>query len=945
MTRTRLVIVLAVVGPMLWVFRSALVADNAFVFRDAAHYYHPLYEMTAHAWQSGRVPLWNPNENLGQPLLADATSAVLYPGKLVFALPIRYRWCYKLYVIGHVLLAAGGTYRLARRWKIRRSGSALAALSYAVGGNVLFQYCNVIFLVGAAWLPAAVLLLDRLLVERRLRWAGPLGAVLAMMVLGGDPQMAYHVGLMGGIYAWILWRRERRSGRRVPGSERSIPPIAGGKPPSDGHRNEVSFRLLGHRFLRHRVLLLAAACVVGGLLAAVQILPSAAWSRESTRAAFDAPRSLFEVPAYLARHAADDQRSDKPGVGTALVDRPASGTHDAHVYYFSVGPWRLAELLWPNFSGRQFPAHRRWIHVIPAEGRTWTPSLYMGLLPFLLAAGAIGSVRDTARGRWLVWTAVLAAVASLGWYGLGWCAREMQFALSGHAAADPTIGPQVGGLYWLMTLVLPGYIYFRYPAKLLVPAAMAMSLLAGFGWERTWREGAPRLARVLLLLGSVSAVGAVALFVFANALEHRLADVPADPLFGPIDAAGAVADLRTSMWHTAALCGAFWCLLRLGAGRSSANRPFQRVPLLGTSSAARYTALLTTAVELAVAHAWMAPTAPGDAWRATPAVVAAIEADSPRPKAGACRVFRDSSRGWLPADWDRVSDASRQVDGLRWDRDTLLPKYHLTVTGDSGRIAAIESPGSLARYDYRMFLRVARRYGTTREDGVRRPNRHMLDALGTRYVVQPAGRGLPGTRPIRFAGGTTPGRVDNATLWSNPHALPRARIVHDVAALPPPADRSPRTIQRHTQDVLTASGRAGDFRRRAVVETDLPLPEFLANGHEKGGHAASSCRIVVDRPERVEIEAQLDGAGLLVLADAFDADWRAKVSTDGQPPREATVLRTNRIMRGVALPAGRHRVEYRYRPKRFYIGAAVSITAWCLLAVAAIVIAARRRRK
>ena len=46
-----------------------------------------------------------------------------------------------------------------------------------------------------------------------------------------------------------------------------------------------------------------------------------------------------------------------------------------------------------------------------------------------------------------------------------------------------TVGDEVGGLYWLMTVVLPGYVYFRYPAKLLVIAALGLSMLAARGWD------------------------------------------------------------------------------------------------------------------------------------------------------------------------------------------------------------------------------------------------------------------------------------------------------------------------------------------------------------------------------------------------------------------------------------------------------------------------------
>ena len=149
-------LLLAFLGPFLWLFGSTLARDRSFAFRDAAHYYHPLFEWTCGEWSEGRIPLWNPQENNGIPALADTTSSVFYPGKLLFVLPLDYTLRYKLYVTLHVLLAGGLTYWAARRWGCGWDAAGAAGLAYAFGGHVLFQYCNVIYLVSAAWLPAAL---------------------------------------------------------------------------------------------------------------------------------------------------------------------------------------------------------------------------------------------------------------------------------------------------------------------------------------------------------------------------------------------------------------------------------------------------------------------------------------------------------------------------------------------------------------------------------------------------------------------------------------------------------------------------------------------------------------------------------------------------------------------------------------------------------------------
>ena len=76
---------------------------------------------------------------------------------------------------------------------------------------------------------------------------------------------------------------------------------------------------------------------------------------------------------------------------------------------------------------------------------------------------------------------------------------------------------------------------------------------------------------------------------------------------------------------------------------------------------------------------------------------------------------------------------------------------------------------------------------------------------------------------------------------------------------------------------------------------------------------------------------------MLVLTDTHFPGWHAEV--DGEP---AEVHRVDYLLRGVALPAGRHRVEFTYRPASWRAGWIVSlVTAIALLAA----LAYGRRRK
>ena len=142
---------------------------------------------------------------------------------------------------------------------------------------------------------------------------------------------------------------------------------------------------------------------------------------------------------------------------TGLFERPSGEGHAAKVDDFSVGPWRWVELLWPNVSGQQFPIHRRWVNGIPAEGRVWTPSLYMGLVPFMLVICRARFLRGTVRSRWLSWLAVISIIAALGSHGLAWLVEEIRFHFQGATFQPSKISPGCGGLYWLMTVTLPSY--------------------------------------------------------------------------------------------------------------------------------------------------------------------------------------------------------------------------------------------------------------------------------------------------------------------------------------------------------------------------------------------------------------------------------------------------------------------------------------------------------
>ena len=131
--------------------------------------------------------------------------------------------------------------------------------------------------------------------------------------------------------------------------------------------------------------------------------------------------------------------------------------------------------------------------------------------------------------------------------------------------------------------------------------------------------------------------------------------------------------------------------------------------------------------------------------------------------------------------------------------------------------------------------------------------------------------------------------------------------------------------------------------RRAAMEFALD-PRSIAGertvieGPVPAGHAAAGgdARVVDESPTSVAIATRSTAPALLVLNDVFTEGWTATL--DGEP---ATIQPANYLARGVWVPAGEHRVVFRYRTPLLREGWALLAAGACALALAAL----RGRRK
>jgi hypothetical protein len=182
-----------------------------------------------------------------------------------------------------------------------------------------------------------------------------------------------------------------------------------------------------------------------------------------------------------------------------------------------------------------------------------------------------------------------------------------------------------------------------------------------------------------------------------------------------------------------------------------------------------------------------------------------------------------------------------------------------------------------------------------------------LDVLGVSLlVVGPNVAGLPGTELVHNG---------EVRLYRNPTALPRARLVGRAIVLADDAARR-RLAQR-------------DFHPdEQVILDEAPRP-----APERG---TGSARIVHDASDHVRVRTHADGPRVLVVGDTAAPGWTARL--DG---RQVPMLTAYARVRAVAVPAGAHTVEMRYRPPGYTAGLAISAVS---VAVTAGALLLRRRR-
>ena len=199
---------------------------------------------------------------------------------------------------------------------------------------------------------------------------------------------------------------------------------------------------------------------------------------------------------------------------------------------------------------------------------------------------------------------------------------------------------------------------------------------------------------------------------------------------------------------------------------------------------------------------------------------------------------------------------------------------------------------------------------------VRRFDTPLVDLLNVRWVIsehRPAPgyveRFHPRADSSAPASKFEPSWDRRLSVWENPRVLPRAFVVHRAEVV---------------SDDLSAQRALATLDPRTSVLVEHPLALAMPDTAQ----AFEPATVMATERDHMAIEATSSTPGVLVVSEAHYPGWTATV--DGAPTE---LLRVNYALRGVALAAGTHHVELRYRSAPLERGIALSLIALAILLV------------
>lgn len=164
----------------------------------------------AYAWESllsGLLPLWNPLNGLGAPLIANYQLAFFYPpGWIVYLFMAiggiqLMAWSHTLLVVLHLIWAGIGMAYFTRSLGLGVLAQTISGLAFGLCGYLVARSSFYSMVWAAAWLPWILYSVTRVVQQEESRFSFKLLIFVSLQLLAGHAQLTWYTLLLSGVWA------------------------------------------------------------------------------------------------------------------------------------------------------------------------------------------------------------------------------------------------------------------------------------------------------------------------------------------------------------------------------------------------------------------------------------------------------------------------------------------------------------------------------------------------------------------------------------------------------------------------------------------------------------------------------------------------------------------------------------------------------------------------
>lgn len=173
-----------------------------FMVTDPIRQQYPWKELAVSSLKKGEIPVWNPYNFGGSPLLANFQTAVFYPLNFLFFI-FDFNIAWSLLILSQPLLASVFMFLFLRNFKLSSVSSLFGAVSFAFSGFFIswLEWGNIVST--ALWLPLILLSIDKIFAKRSIYISVLLFALMSSFFAGHLQSFFY---LFSVSSAYLLFR-------------------------------------------------------------------------------------------------------------------------------------------------------------------------------------------------------------------------------------------------------------------------------------------------------------------------------------------------------------------------------------------------------------------------------------------------------------------------------------------------------------------------------------------------------------------------------------------------------------------------------------------------------------------------------------------------------------------------------------------------------------------